>query len=318
MRVYTGSSPPQAVPPARVCCPSSGLRRLEGEIVAADALHRRAAEALVAASSLQMETETEGFVEVWTIASDEGSVRASAPRVRVRDGMLMRCRLLIDGRPYFVIVTVADATGQSAERASITLNVIGVTLDARERVAHRFDFEVNATLIASVCDRVVPGEELSAVVRDVSEGGVALIVADQRPRPGDLYRLDMRLFEGAVRQDIRVRSVRTGGHGTKVLGCAFTAITPDTLATVSGLLGRIDREAGAPSVNVREALGITGDVYGDSPSPSVKLHQQGDRPVLLSHSGDAIDATPDAPSSARSRLAGWSRFGRGAVVVDGR
>jgi hypothetical protein len=107
-----------------------------------------------------------------------------------------------------------------------------VTLDARERAAHRFDFEVNATLIASVCDRVVPGEELSAVVRDVSEGGVALIVADQRPRPGDLYRLDMRLFEGAVRQGIRVRSVRSAGHGTKVLGCSFTAISPDTLAAV--------------------------------------------------------------------------------------
>lgn len=267
-----------------------------------------------------METETEGPVEVWTIASDEGSVRASAPRVRVRDGMLMRCRLLIDGRPYYVVVTVADATGQSVERASITLNVIGVTLDARERAAHRFDFEVNATLIASVCDRVVPGEELSAVVRDVSEGGVALIVADQRPRPGDLYRLDMRLFEGAVRQDIRVRSVRAGGHGAKVLGCAFTAISPDTVATVSGLLGRIDREAkaGAPRVNIREALGITGDVYGDSPNPAPQLPREGDGAVLLSDSADAIDATTDAHSSARSRLAGWSRFGRGTAAVDGR
>jgi hypothetical protein len=276
------------------------LRRIEGEIVAADALHRRAAEALVAASSLQMETETEGLVEVWTIASDERSVRASAPRVRVRDGLLMRCRLLIDGRPYYVVVTVADATEQSAERASITLNVIGVTLDAQERAAHRFDFEVNATLIASVCDRVVPGEELSAVVRDVSEGGVALVVADQRPRPGDLYRLDMRLFEGAVSQDIRVRSVRSGGHGAKVLGCAFTVISPGTQAAVSGLLGRIDREASAPAVNIREALGITGDVYGDSPIPSAQLHEDGD------------------PASARARLAGWSRFGRGAAPVDGR
>jgi hypothetical protein len=265
--------------------------------VAADGLHRRAAEALVAASALQMETETEGPVEVWTIASDERSVRASAPRVRVRDGMLMRCRLLIDGRPYYVIVTVADSTGQSVERASITLNVIGIKLDDHERAAHRFDFEVNATLIASVCDRVVPGEEISAVVRDVSEGGVALVVSDQRPRPGDLYRLDMRLFEGVVRQDVRVRSVRSAGRGAKVLGCAFTAISPDTAATVGDLLSRIDREASGPGLNIREALGITGD--GDSPASSAQPGQVG-------------------PAGTRSGLAGWSHFGRAAAPVDGR
>jgi hypothetical protein len=81
--------------------------------------------------------------------------------------------------------------------------------------------------------------------------------------------LDVRLFEGAVQQDIRVRSVRTGGHGTKVLGCAFTAISPQTLATVNGLLGRIDRQADAPSVGVREVLGID----GDSPGRSAQRHR---------------------------------------------
>jgi PilZ domain len=260
-----------AMPAAEGLLPQQWLVPNEGGVVAADRLHRRAAEVLVAASSVQMETETDGLVEVWTISSDEGSIRASAPRVRVRDDMLMRCRLLIDGRPYLVMVNVADATGRSAERASITLNVIRVTLDVQERATHRFEFEVNATLTASVCDRIVPGEKLSAVVRDVSEGGMALIVSDHRPRPGDLYRLDVRLFEGAVQQDIRVRSVRTGGHGTKVLGCAFTAISPETVATVSGLLGRIDRPDDAPSVSVREVLGITVD--GDSPDRSAQRYR---------------------------------------------
>jgi hypothetical protein len=148
-----------------------------------------------------------------------------------------------------------------------------------------------------VCDRVVPGEEISAVVRDVSEGGVALVVSDQRPRPGDLYRLDMRLFEGVVRQDVRVRSVRSAGHGAKVLGCAFTAISPDTAATVGDLLSRIDREASGPGLNIREALGITGD--GDSPASSAQPGQVG-------------------PAGTRSGLAGWSRFGRAAAPVDGR
>lgn len=262
-----------AMPAAEGLLPQQWLVPNEGGVVASDGLHRRAAEVLVTASSVQMETETDGLVEVWTISSDEGSIRASAPRLRVRDDMLMRCRLLIDGRPYLVMVTVADATGRSAERASITLNVMRVTLDVQERATHRFEVEVNATLTASVCDRIVPGEELSAVVRDVSEGGMALIVSDHRPRPGDLYRLDVRLFEGAVQQDIRVRSVRTGGHGTKVLGCAFTAISPETLATVSGLLGRIDRQDDAPSVSVREVLGITGDVDGDSPGRSAQRHR---------------------------------------------
>lgn len=234
-------------------------------MVAADGLHRRAAEALVAASSIQMETETEGSVEVWTIASDDGSVRASAPPVRVRDDMLMRCRLLWDGRPYYVTVRVADAIERPAARASITLNVIDVTRDVQERVTRRVEFEVNATLIASVCDRVAPGERLSAVVRDVSEGGMGLIVADQRPRPGDRYRLDMRLFEGRVREDVCVRSVRPGASNTNVLGCAFTMVSPETLATVGGLLGRIDRPAHAPSVSVREALGSIGELDSESP-----------------------------------------------------
>jgi hypothetical protein len=81
----------------------------------------------------------------------------------------------------------------------------------------------------------------------------------------------VRLFEGAVQQDIRVRSVRTGGHGTKVLGCAFTAISSETMATVSGLLGRIDRHDDAPRASVREVLGITGDVDGDSFDPCLSF-----------------------------------------------
>jgi hypothetical protein len=122
-----------AMPAAEGLLPQQWLVPNEGGVVASDGLHRRAAEVLVTASSVQMETETDGLVEVWTISSDEGSIRASAPRVRVRDDMLMRCRLLIDSRPYLVMVTVADATGRSAERASITLNVIRVTLDVQER-----------------------------------------------------------------------------------------------------------------------------------------------------------------------------------------
>jgi hypothetical protein len=58
-----------------------------------------------------------------------------------------------------------------------------------------------------------------------------------------------------------------------VLGCAFTAISPETLATVSGLLGRIDRQDDAPSVSVREVLGITGDLDGDSPGRSAQRHR---------------------------------------------
>ncbi|HEX5197390.1 MAG TPA: PilZ domain-containing protein [Gaiellales bacterium] len=217
-----------------------------------------------------METETDGDVEVWTIASDEGSVRASVPPARVHDGMLMRCRLLWDDRPYYVTVSVADTTERLTARASITLNVIGVTRDAQERATRRVEFEVNATLIASECDRIAPGERLSAVVRDVSEGGMGLIVADQRPQPGDLYRLDMRLFEGRVREDVRVRSARTAAHSTQLLGCAFTVSSPETLATVSGLLGRIDRQADAPSRSVREVLGITGEVDSDPPGRAAR------------------------------------------------
>jgi hypothetical protein len=51
----------------------------------------------------------------------------------------------------------------------------------------------------------------------------------------------MRLFEGSVRQEIRVRSRRPAGRSnTQILGCEFQSVSAKTLDVVRNLLLRLD------------------------------------------------------------------------------
>jgi hypothetical protein len=109
--------------------------------------------------------------------------------------------------------------------------------------------------VAGICDRVVPGDAISATVRDVSEGGIGLLVADLRPRTKDYYRLDVRFFEGHIRQEVRVRSRRpTARPGGQILGCEFIFASAETLDVVQRLLVRLGPRA---EPRLREQLAAT-------------------------------------------------------------
>lgn len=199
----------------------------------------RAAEALVAESALDMADEDGHQVEVWTISNDGAAVRASAPRLSVRQGMHLACRIQVDQRPHRVVAQVVEATIVSDRRAGLLLTVVEAAIDGFQRETERVPMSLRGTLTALICDRVVPGEPITITVQDISEGGMGLAVADRRPRARDLYRLHLRTFEGAITQDVQVRATRPGDQpNTQVLGCAFVAPSADTISTVRRILQR--------------------------------------------------------------------------------
>jgi hypothetical protein len=213
-------------------------------MVGAARLLGETAEALVAASEVDFLNEDGEPINVWTISCEKAFVRASAPRLAVRAGMRLACRLLIDGVPYQTVVVVTEATGRSDTRAATRLEVVSSQIDPLHRATPRTVLETAATLTAQICDRIVPGETILGTVHDVSEGGIALVVADTRPRIKDLFQLDLRFFEGAIHQEVRVQSSRPGPRsGTTILGCGFISRSANTLKVVERLLSRLDERA---------------------------------------------------------------------------
>ena len=136
----------------------------------------RAAEALVAESALDMADEDGQLIEVWTITNDGIALRASAPRLAVREGMRLAGRIVFDQRPYRVVVEVTEATILSDRRAGLLLKVVEASIDGAQRETERVPMSLRGTLTALVCDRVVPGEPLTITIQDISEGGMGLSV----------------------------------------------------------------------------------------------------------------------------------------------
>ena len=217
-----------------------------------------AARALVDESAIDMTTADGRELEVWTISSDGPALRGSAPRLEVREGMRMECRLIIDGMPHRITVEVEQAEIQSQSRAALSLAIVDVAVDGQRRRSERLDVSVAANLTAMICDRLVPGEHLSGMLSDISEGGVAVSVPDLRPRDGDRLRMRARIFEGTIDCELRIVSVRPGDSGTQLLGCVFLEPSAETSRAVSALLVRL--AAGQPATatgdGVRASLGI--------------------------------------------------------------
>ena len=70
-------------------------------------------------------------------------------------------------------------------------------------------------------------------------------MTDLRPRENDLYRLELRSFEGVVRQEIRIQSRRPGPRsGTQLLGCEFRFASANTLDVMRKLSARLTHRAG--------------------------------------------------------------------------
>jgi hypothetical protein len=106
------------------------------------------AQALVAESALDMQDETGGTFEVWTIACDGDMVNASAPRLQVQDGMTMTAEVLVDGLPYAVAVRVERADYRSETRASLKMRVTQVEPAGARRGEERVELTGSGNLHA--------------------------------------------------------------------------------------------------------------------------------------------------------------------------
>jgi len=230
----------------------------------------RAARALVDESAVEMTTGDGAVVEIWTIASDGDAVRASGPRLEVREGMTLECRLVIEGLPHRVEAVIEQADIQSLSRAALIVRVTGVAVDGQRRRHKRVEASVGATLTALVCDRMVPGETVAAVIDDISPGGLALSIADLGPRAGDRMRVRVRIFEGTIDCELRVTSARIGDNpATQVIGAAFITPGAETEATIAALIERLEvgRPAMAGTHDLRAALGLGPAPASASPAP---------------------------------------------------
>jgi PilZ domain len=216
-----------------------------------DEMLSRVAAGVVAESALEMVDEDGRSIEVWTIRSDGVDVHGSAPRLAVREEMLLTGRLMVDGRPHRVVVCVVEARFQSERRAGLVMRVVGAAVDGAQRQSERVPLSIRGTLTALICDRVVPGEAIAVTLQDVSEGGAGLLVPDQRPRPRDQYRLDLRCMDGVISQTVQVRSTRPGDQrGSQVLGCLFLDPTTETLTVVARVQRRQQLSAGAETLMI--------------------------------------------------------------------
>lgn len=199
-----------------------------------------AGQALVDESAVEMTSDSGESVEIWTISRTGGVVRASAPRLAVREGMQLTCRLPLNGRPHRITARIESAEVQSHSRAALLLRVVQATPDAYHRQSHRLPVSVSASLTALMCGRVVSDEVLPIQIVDLSAGGFGALITDDRPRVDDLYRLIVRFFEGTVDCEVRVKVMRPGRRaGEQVLGCAYCDISTGMAEIVRGVLARL-------------------------------------------------------------------------------
>jgi hypothetical protein len=197
------------------------------------------AKLLVDASAIEVTTDRDSSVEVWTISASGAVIRASAPRLEIADQMQLSTRLRVEGVAHVVTLVIEKADVQSETRAALTLRVVSAQADSFQRQSERYTLAAPATLTALVCGRVVPGQQVSASVADLSETGAGIKTTDARPRPPDLMHLYCRFLEGAIDCDIRITRATNEPGGTFKLGCTFTDPPPATIELVRRVLDRV-------------------------------------------------------------------------------
>ncbi|MEP6642256.1 MAG: DivIVA domain-containing protein [Gaiellales bacterium] len=201
-----------------------------------------AAALLVAASVIEVETDRDTVLEIWTISHDGAVVSGSAPRLAVAPGMRVRHQVHIG--PAIVIVegVVESAEYRSEARAAITIRVTDAArVTGYERRGERFKLGLPATLRATICGRIVPGVVVPITLVDLSESGCAATSSDRRLRATDRLWLSARLLEGELGTEIRITRSTPPRDGTVTIGCVFVEPGPDS-ATLQRVLTRLDRQ----------------------------------------------------------------------------
>jgi hypothetical protein len=197
-----------------------------------------AAEQLVAESAIDMISSDGGVVEVWTLSSLETVVRATAPRLSVREGISLRADMLVDGLPYMVTATVEEAGYRSPSRAALLLHVTDVSPTGKRRFEERTPVANQVSITAKECDRLLDGVRMETVAVDVSTSGIGISCLDARVRTGDVFGLHCRFIHGVVEQDVRVMRTTSFDSGQRIVGCMFIDPTAATNVVIDRTLSR--------------------------------------------------------------------------------
>jgi PilZ domain len=210
------------------------------------ALLVRVAEQLVVESVIQVATDRGRTVEVWTIEADGVWLQASAPRLEVAECMQLECRLVMDGETWRVAAIVDEAVVQSPTRARLEIRLVAAEADRLARRGERVPVAVRATLVALVCDRIVPDEAIITVIDDVSYGGFMATVSDTRVRVNDRLRLAGRLIDGVIDCEVRVKwNAQTGHPNERRIGCEFIKPSAESRGTINRLRCRFSTQRAA-------------------------------------------------------------------------
>lgn len=217
-------------------------------------LFARVAQGLVAESTIEMATDAGALVEIWTIGGALATVRASAPDRRVKAGMLLTGRLVIDDRAHRITVRVAEAVVDPGRRTALTLKVVGA--EAGEPVGAGEQAAVEIT--GSLSPLTGPAGEAATIV-GLSGQGATLLVTGGRPVVDGRYRLRFRSFEGAVEQEVAISGVHPSPRpGSSLAVCTFVDPTPETGVTIERILDRHASVQFRPADDIRGTLGIRG------------------------------------------------------------
>jgi hypothetical protein len=103
---------------------------------------------LVDASAIEVTTDRDSTVEVWTISAAGATIRASAPRLEVAEQMRLSTRLPVEGVAHVVTLVIEKADVQSETRAALTMRVVSAQADSYRRQNERYTLAAPATLTA--------------------------------------------------------------------------------------------------------------------------------------------------------------------------
>jgi hypothetical protein len=198
-----------------------------------------AAALLVDASAIDVETERGDTIELWTISHEGATVKGSAPRLLVAEGMQITCRLAHGGHPIEVRGVIDSAEYRSAARASVVVQVVDVLAHGYRRRSERLSVSSAASLRAVICERVVTDEVIPVTLTDLSEAGCSLTFTDSRPRSGDRMVLTARFLEGELAVDVRIVRTHSPSPDIYVAGCYFIGVGVETQVVLERVLARL-------------------------------------------------------------------------------
>ncbi len=192
---------------------------------------------LFSGMSADVETDAGKSIPMQVTGIKAGRVWATAPRLAVAAGLVIRGRVIgpEDSRPWVVELEIEDAAFHTNELARVRMRAVRVMPDDTRRRSTRVPVGGVAWLVAVNCRDVVDGDRVDGTILDLSTSGVAF--ATRRVlRVGDRMTFHGRFFAEHVEAEVRVTSVRAGANERTIAGCVFIEIDRGQQARVARLI----------------------------------------------------------------------------------